>query len=134
VKKKQCGDCGEKKALRAFYRSQRGKHGRQSYCKLCLRIRDRAKRAANPDAWRERSWRHKGIDMTAARYAELLKEQQGECAICGVSQAEVNRRFAVDHDHTTGKIRGLLCGNCNKGLGLLGDTAEGVRAALDYLV
>lgn len=61
-----------------------------------------------------------------------VREQQGNvCAIC--RQPPQRERFDIDHDHVTGKFRGLLCGRCNKGLGLLGDNEEGVAAALEYL-
>lgn len=69
--------------------------------------------------------------VTSDGLAELETAQGGRCAICGTTPS--GRRLAIDHDHTTGKVRGLLCGSCNTGLGLLGDTAEGIEAALRYL-
>lgn len=65
-------------------------------------------------------------------FRELTDIQGGLCAVCGKS-CEVNAVLSVDHCHTTGKIRGLLCNKCNTGIGLLGDNIEGVQAALDYL-
>jgi hypothetical protein len=66
------------------------------------------------------------------RYGEeglrLMAEYSGFCGLCGAEADPV-----IDHDHETGQIRGLICGPCNTGLGLLGDTVEGVCRALDYL-
>jgi hypothetical protein len=70
--------------------------------------------------------------ITADEYDRLLDSQGSACAICGRA-CESGRRLAVDHDHQTGSIRGLLCRKCNCALGLLGDTPEGIAAALRYL-
>lgn len=72
--------------------------------------------------------------LTAAGFRKLLAEQGGGCAICGATAANANGgRLVVDHDHETGKVRGLLCGGCNTGIGLLGDDAQRVLAAAWYL-
>ena len=69
--------------------------------------------------------------LSEVEYRELLRAQDGRCAICrGV---EKDRCFSVDHDHATLKIRGLLCNACNPGLGLFQDSPELLRAAADYL-
>lgn len=70
--------------------------------------------------------------LPEAAYEARLAAQGGACAICR-TRPELAGRLHVDHDHGTGKVRGLLFGKCNKALGLLGDTANGVRPALDYL-
>jgi len=69
--------------------------------------------------------------ITPEEYDGLLAAQAGVCAICGGDNG--SKRLAVDHDHDTGVIRGLLCNQCNRGLGLLGDSAESIRRVLDYL-
>ena len=66
-------------------------------------------------------------------YNLMLTEQKGKCACCGIHQNELTMSFAVDHDHDTGLIRGLLCGNCNTAIGKLGDNIEGLMKALNYL-
>lgn len=65
-------------------------------------------------------------------YDRLVVEQSGLCACCG-KPCSVNSILSVDHCHETGKIRGLLCNKCNTGMGLLGDSIEGLQAAIDYL-
>ena len=51
--------------------------------------------------------------ITIDEYRAIFNTQDGRCAICRIPQTEEKRRFSVDHDHETGAIRGLLCGNCN---------------------
>ena len=65
-------------------------------------------------------------------YEFILSSQGGVCAICGLPNN--GRNFAIDHDHETGKIRGLLCVGCNAGIGSLKDDVNLVRRALEYLV
>jgi hypothetical protein len=60
----------------------------------------------------------------------LVLSQGGCCAICGKKSVG---RFNIDHDHNTGEVRGLLCGPCNRGIGLLGDSAETLKRAVEYL-
>jgi hypothetical protein len=70
--------------------------------------------------------------ITPEQYEEMLVHQNGVCAICG-NPDKHGRNLAVDHSHETGKVRGLLCTHCNTGIGVLGDTADHLRAALKYL-
>lgn len=71
--------------------------------------------------------------ITLAEYEQKLKDQGGVCEICGKPDEVEGRRMAIDHCHDTGKVRGLLCGNCNRGLGNFQDNAELVAKAADYL-
>lgn len=68
--------------------------------------------------------------LTLDQYDRMLDNQNGVCAICG--QPEIMRRLAVDHDHETGKVRGLLCTQCNFKLGILEDE-DFVSRATEYL-
>ena len=70
--------------------------------------------------------------ITLEDYNKMLSEQGGVCAICGKKE-KGNKRLAVDHDHDTGKIRGLLCGNCNIGLGSYNDDPATLIKAASYL-
>ena len=64
----------------------------------------------------------------------LMRAQKGRCAICGRTSREADTpRLVVDHDHATGKIRGLLCNGCNAGLGFFGEVATRLLAAVEYL-
>ncbi len=71
-------------------------------------------------------------NMTVEEYAALLAEQGGVCAICREACSS-GKRLAVDHDHTTGKCRGLLCMRCNTAVGLMRDDADLLLAAVAYL-
>lgn len=80
----------------------------------------------------------KKFGLTKENYNKLLKEQNNKCAVCKtsighVSKNKTNCRLAVDHDHRTGKIRGLLCGSCNRALGLFKDSIDNLQNAISYL-
>lgn len=78
------------------------------------------------------SWLRTRYDLTVEQYDEMLAAQGGGCAICG-EQCPSGSRLAVDHDHSTGTVRGLLCVRCNKGLGSFQDSIVRLRAAEQYL-
>jgi hypothetical protein len=63
----------------------------------------------------------------------MLADQDGKCAICWCKSQGERRRFAVDHCHNSGKVRGLLCDNCNKGIGNLKHSPEILARAITYL-
>lgn len=88
----------------------------------------------------QREWSlQERFGITGQQYDEMLREQGGVCAICQQPERAADRRngqlkaLAVDHDHLTGANRGLLCRNCNIGLGLFEDSPEFLRSAIAYL-
>jgi hypothetical protein len=96
------------------------------------------------EAWAARSrkrYLNKRYDISDSLYEKLLKAQDGACAICkrpetmirNVKGKDRPEKLSVDHCHTTGLNRGLLCSNCNNGLGRFGDDPLRLRAAADYL-
>ncbi|MFD8220120.1 endonuclease VII domain-containing protein [Streptomyces sp. NPDC059697] len=79
---------------------------------------------------RERGyWLERAYSLTLPEYEGMLRDQKGRCAICGIEP----ERFDVDHDHVTGKVRGLLCSPCNRGLGQFRDRLPVVLAAAAHL-
>lgn len=77
-----------------------------------------------------RRWRlQKDYGITVEEYDALMAKQGSCCALCG----KASKKLDVDHDHDTGKVRGLLCRACNVALGNLGDSVAGLTRALDYL-
>jgi hypothetical protein len=70
--------------------------------------------------------------ITAEDYDRMMDEQGGACAICK-AECRIGLRLAVDHDHDTGKVRGLLCTHCNQAIGKLHDDPALIRKAADYL-
>lgn len=80
---------------------------------------------------RKQSWRQQGIDITYEEFL-ILKEKSGDCCyICGRHRDKFKVELSVDHNHKTGKIRGLLCYNCNKNVGFI--EGDNYKNALDYL-
>lgn len=71
--------------------------------------------------------------LTLEDFDRMLAAQGGACAICKTCVPGGPGRFSVDHCHTTGRVRGLLCNNCNRGIGGLKDDANLLRAAIAYL-
>lgn len=72
-------------------------------------------------------------NLTEAEYTKMLLEQDNVCAICKNVNEKSKRKLAVDHDHNTGEVRGILCSRCNIGLGHFGDNEELLRRAYEYL-
>lgn len=88
----------------------------------------------NPTTAKVQSWKQAGIkDMTIERYNLLLVEQNYCCAVCNIPQEELSRKLDVDHDHYTGKVRGLLCPNCNQALGRLKNNPNIITNLLNYV-
>lgn len=71
-------------------------------------------------------------NLSLAEYDEMLSAQDGSCAICR-KVPKPDKCLAVDHDHVTGKVRGLLCGNCNRGIGYFRDSVYTTIRAAAYL-
>jgi len=104
------------------------KEGRNAY--------ERAVKRQNPHIWRDRHFRQ-NFGLSLVEYMEKLNAQGGVCACCGRPETATikgeTRWLAVDHCHASGNVRDLLCGNCNKGLGLFQDDPYLLRKAADYL-
>jgi len=81
-----------------------------------------------------RSWNFKrDFGITIDDYTKMFNNQNGLCAVCNRSQTNCVKKLAVDHDHKTGKIRALLCANCNLTLGLVHDDPEILKKLISYL-
>lgn len=71
--------------------------------------------------------------VTTEMYQEMLDAQNGVCAICLGAPVPPRKRLCIDHDHSTGAVRGLLCHKCNAGLGMFNDDKELIMKAIDWL-
>lgn len=102
-------------------------------CRACDNAVRKQRRLDNPEREKYRHVTQFGI--TKDDFLEMMKKQEDRCAICRihVSEYKTRKRFSVDHDHVTGKVRGLLCGLCNTMLGQAQDNPEVLRAAITYL-
>lgn len=78
----------------------------------------------------DKIYRHR-FATTFLRVQQLIDDQGGVCAICG--REPTTEKLNHDHDHLTGRLRGMLCGPCNRGLGALGDQIEALERAIEYL-
>ena len=98
--------------------------------------RQRASQRAYQASWHAQHGRECRLrrlyDLTLVEYDAILSTQGGGCAICGAAPKQ-NRRLAVDHDHDTGRVRGLLCDACNPGLGRFRDSPDLLRRAIAYI-
>jgi Recombination endonuclease VII len=150
MKRKEYGDtqvctaCGLDKPLTQFWKKatprKDGTHAYQSCCKECGTAQrlDIYHNKGGKEAQKKRSFKNnlKKYGITPENYQELFKQQEGKCAICSSSEVSVARRsynLFVDHDHATGKVRGLLCHHCNAGLGHYRDNTETLKKAIEYL-
>ena len=124
---KACRDCGQVQPPEAFPRFARSKDGRGTYCKPCHNARGSASRQAHHGSAKNYHLKHR-YGITVDDYERMLAEQGGLCALCKERPAE-----HVDHDHLTGRVRGLLCFCCNQGLGNFRDRADVLRLGVAYL-
>lgn len=134
----KCTVCGEEKALSEFPIRKTHRPGKPvSQCTACKVKMNRAYRAENKDRVLEierRSKLKKTYGITPKQYDEMLAAQNNSCAICAAKKPGGRTKlFFIDHCHTTGKVRGLLCMRCNTGLGLFLDNPKFLASAISYL-
>lgn len=137
---KVCTKCQQTKAFNDFYKDARRKNGYTSWCRDCWRSYEHSRREKLGVRGRKDRKLKYLYGMTINEYTELLKKQNSLCAVCENKETVINhkseklQKLSVDHDHVTGKVRGLLCTACNKALGLLNDNPEVLKKAYDYLM
>lgn len=138
-----CHEC-EKAMIRMYHKSDGGKEkGKEWYASNQDKIKAyREYYKSNPEyrakkkAYHKKKWLSDEYGLTLEQYEGMLKEQGHCCAICKNGRPDVSGKktmFHVDHDHTTGKIRGLLCHSCNVSIGLMKDSPSLLRQAAEYL-
>lgn len=129
-KEKWCNKCSKWLPLDAFGENRRTVSGKQDYCKTCHQ-------AYAPNFWGKiAGYDQKLINeygITPGEYLELWKHQGQKCKICRCSISLYERGTALDHDHATGKVRGLLCALCNTALGSFRDAPVILQSAIAYL-
>jgi len=139
----------DKEKQRAYHREYQQRPKRKAYKRAWLDQnpdkqaeyikRQRARIEADPEKYRT-YFRNRHIiktyGITPERYAEMVAEQGGVCAVCGRlpnGTNHVEQNLVIDHRDDSGKVRGLLCNNCNSGMGMIGDTVAHLEAAMEYL-
>jgi hypothetical protein len=124
--KRRCGKCKEMKPVSDFGKHTRAKFGLGCWCKNCRPIDTRV------GGGKHRTSRTQSFVYALGSYEEMYKRQNGKCAICG--RDNNGKRFAVDHNHENGVVRGLLCVGCNLGIGNLQDNVSNLINAAKYLI
>lgn len=142
VRLKTCPRCKETKSLTEFYRNKRTKDGLQSRCIPCHKAMQpyteerKRKCREHYQARKETTIRdyklRRDFGITLTDYQRMYALQRGRCAICATTPEEGKRLF-VDHDHSTGKVRGLLCHHCNSLLGYARDDVTNLINSIRYL-
>lgn len=128
---KFCKDCQTDKPLADFPKNKNGKLGLGTYCRKCQQVRTMSAPNYKTNVRKAQLKRNYGI--TLDKYDEILDRQHGRCAICKQLETSDKQYLSVDHNHETGAIRGLLCHNCNVGLGKFKDNQEYLTSAIWYL-
>lgn len=148
---KTCARCQATKSLTAFYLDNRSKCGRASWCKVCVGVDHKARRARDPEGEKRRrqKWHQARLargsagnrkylyGMKPGEYQQILQAQGGVCKICLKPETTILKghvmQLAVDHDHRLNVIRGLLCTRCNRALGGFKDDSDLLLRASNYL-
>lgn len=127
----RCSKCAEIKPTTEFYTNRRDTRGYSYNCKDC----EKAKKKVDYSKHTEKrlSYRRKYLyGLSEEEYQDMLFKSGGNCEICG-GTCKTGRALAVDHCHTTGKVRGLLCTRCNNAIGNFEDNVSILKAAITYL-
>ena len=135
---KKCNKCKLKKSLEEFSLNKNSKDGHHVICKKCHCAYVTQYYKDNPRKLKNHNLK-KNYGISIENYEYLFKQQNGVCAICGKPETRICTKrivqsLSVDHDHSTGIVRGLLCDRCNKAIGLLYHSPELLINAIDYLL
>lgn len=152
---RRCSQCKKYKKLSFFVKNNKSAVGVGGICKECKNIN--SKKIKNTEEYRDycrknykktkhigkerrnvntlvsRFRRAQGVDITVKDYNDLYSGSQKVCEICGKTEEENKERLNLDHCHNTKKIRGFLCGTCNRGLGMFKDDIKLIESAITYL-
>ena len=131
----KCKKCSITQPLSEFYKTTDRKCGHKTICKTCIK--------ASPASEKQKAYMReyskdyhlkRSYGLSREEHNQLLIKQNHKCAICGIDEKEAFRsKLYVDHCHESGKIRELLCHNCNASLGLLKESILTLTKAIAYL-
>lgn len=146
---KICTSCKIEKEISNFSIDKKKKDGFRTRCKECHHnyyLENKEKINLSHKNWQSKNKDYIKIynriikyGVSLDQYNQMLQEQNGVCFICGKEETIIDKRvnrtvsLAVDHNHSTGKVRGLLCVKCNSILGLANDNIELLQKSIDYL-
>jgi hypothetical protein len=126
---KKCSDCKEVKPGTEFHRRRATFDGLTPICKACNCARANKWRTEDPERY-QNSKLQSTYGISLAEYKEMEAAQNGRCMVCGEAP---DGGFVVDHCHSTGKVRALLCKFCNIGLGCFFDRTDVLANAVEYI-
>lgn len=126
---KTCIECGVLKAAPAFAASNREQ---DRYCARCLDCQAQLKATRVRRRGKGRDWKKQKYGMSIREFDRMLSAQQHACVICRKPHSS-DKPLCVDHEHASGRVRGLLCGHCNTAIGYLRDNPMFCRLAAEYL-
>lgn len=132
---KTCTKCGVTKDITEFYKrgGKTSPETRHNHCKDCTKIRVQTNYREDPSKQRNNDLKRL-YGITLNEYNQMLTEQNNKCAVCRTTDpGGKHGKFMVDHCHTTGKVRGLLCKRCNIALGEVGDNISTLQKMIEYL-
>lgn len=129
---KTCPSCKETKSITEYWKNQ-------CYCIPCHKEKQRKVwNSRSPKRRLEQHLKYK-YSFSFENFQVMWEEQKGNCAICSLTLPDLliyedrRRGYAIDHNHDTGEVRGILCLNCNSLLGLSGDNPKVLESAINYL-
>lgn len=128
--KKKCTQCKEDKDLSEFFRSKFGARGRRAECKVCTKKYE-GTQTHRYNKYSAQLMHYYGIDLED--WARMYNSQNGRCAVDLEHRLGFDRFTQVDHDHKTGKVRGLICAHCNRALGGVRDQINVLKKLIQYL-
>lgn len=136
MRNRTCTGCNITKPLKEYHKSKRDAMGVRSRCKLCIKSQcaEIYKKDIDTRRLKNRESHYRVQYKLTIEQVESMKIHQNfRCSICEKHETEFKGIFRVDHNHETGKVRGLLCHNCNCGIGHLRDSIELLEKAKEYL-
>lgn len=137
LESKKCSGCDKEKSLTEFSPHPTGKGKVRSKCKQCTAERTARWREANREGLKEKArgqYIKRTYGLSLEDYNNLLKQQNHKCYICNIDSLDCfHEKLYVDHCHTTGKVRALLCHNCNAGIGHFKENKMLLQNAIFYL-
>jgi len=113
-----------------------GKDGFSTWCKDCYAVFQKQWRKDNKERHKltqRKSYLKMMFKITPEDYTRMFTEQKGRCAICQIHQTNLSKILGVDHNHTTGQVRELLCSKCNSAIGLLKENPVLFQTCISYL-
>ncbi len=129
---KNCRRCGNDKTVDNFHNRKRSSDGLCDWCKSCVKEYGHGWKIRTK-LIRKDKFLKKQYGISKEEFDRLLISQNSCCAICFVPGIETYKGLHVDHDHISGRVRGLLCNSCNSGIGRFHDSAENLIRAAEYL-